>query len=469
MASVLDPEHATALPQERQPRGAPLPPSTEAASSWQGDGSRTYLAGEPTWYTEPIRRAWHRLFAPLHAGLMRAYHWFVQHTFIPIGLPVRWQQRGFGYVAAVLAAIVATTTMQGVERLLPMFAFPDALSFLIIALVALTWGAGPSIVATFLSGLLIKILIIPFRPGRFFSWRSLAELAVFFAVGIATSIIASQTERARRHAEQVSHSLEQEREQTRAIHAQSIRRLDDFMGTASHELRTPLAVIKGNAQNAIRRLQAIIEQHADRDPNLHEQLASLVAMLQRSDRQVARINRLVADLVDVSRIEANRLLLEVELCDLIQIARDTVEELRLIMPERRILYDIGNLATIPLRADVHRVSQVIYNLLTNALKYSGEDQPVVVTVQLDQADNSQMALVSVRDHGIGLALSEQQHIWDRFAHNEGTRVVSGSRIGLGIGLYISRTIIEAHHGNYGLTSTKDVGSLFWFALPFAEP
>jgi signal transduction histidine kinase len=112
-------------------------------------------------------------------------------------------------------------------------------------------------------------------------------------------------------------------------------------------------------------------------------------------------------------------------------------------------------------ADAERIGQVVTNFLTNALKYSPEDRPVGVGLRMSGG----WARVSVRDAGPGIALDEQERIWQRFQRIEGIEVQSGTSVGLGLGLYIARTAIERHRGQIGVSSAPGKGSTFWFALP----
>src|SRR5438105_4756644 len=98
--------------------------------------------------------------------------------------------------------------------------------------------------------------------------------------------------------------------------------------------------------------------------------------------------------------------------------------------------------------DAARIRQVVTNYLTNALKYSPAHRPVVLSVSRDAS----MARVAVRDEGPGLPAPAQEHVWERFYRVEGIEVQSGSSVGLGLGLYISKTIIERHHGQVGVQS-----------------
>jgi signal transduction histidine kinase len=119
---------------------------------------------------------------------------------------------------------------------------------------------------------------------------------------------------------------------------------------------------------------------------------------------------------------------------------------------------------VAVMADASRIEQVVTNYLSNALKYSREDRPVVVRLDVD----GETARVAVRDEGIGVAPAEQASIWDRFHRAAGVTIQSGSDVGIGIGLHICKTIIDGHHGQVGAFSVPGQGSTFWFTLPLAS-
>ncbi|HEU5378319.1 MAG TPA: HAMP domain-containing sensor histidine kinase [Ktedonobacteraceae bacterium] len=171
--------------------------------------------------------------------------------------------------------------------------------------------------------------------------------------------------------------------------------------------------------------------------------------------------RLINDLLDVSRITTKTLKLSPERCDLISIVRQTVEDLRAIAPERSLLLALPEHAVVPVLADGARISQVVTNYVTNALRYSSSDQPVHIglTIQED------VARVWVRDQGPGISEEAQTQMWQRFQQVEEVPVLSGSGKGLGLGLYICQTLIEQHQGAVGVESTPGEGSTFWFTLP----
>ena len=260
-----------------------------------------------------------------------------------------------------------------------------------------------------------------------------------------------------------------EREQTEA-RAREIapldtqERMDEFLGIVSHELRTPMTTIKGNLQLAkIRLKHARRGLPADNTP-LQDNLAEIEMLLDRAERQVNTQNRLVRDLMDVSRTQTTQLELQQEICDLITIVSDAVQDLRNAAPARTIHTLLPAEETLPIFADAERIGQAVSNYLTNALKYSPADRPVEVRLEKEGT----MARLAVRDQGPGLSPSEQERVWERFYQAEGVRRQGGFSIGLGLGLHICRIIIEQHQGQVGVESTKGEGSTFWFTLPLAE-
>ncbi len=240
-------------------------------------------------------------------------------------------------------------------------------------------------------------------------------------------------------------------------------RMDEFLGITSHELRTPLTTIKGNVQLARLRLTHLERRALQNNPDAKSELEEIYTMLNRAERQVNVQNRLIRDLMDISRIQVGKLELNKELCNLTSIVVDTVEDLRSTSPTRTILLTLQEHTTIPVIADSERISQVLSNFLTNALKYSPPDRPIHVSLELQGQD----ARVAVRDEGPGLTPEERERVWERFYKVEGVRGQKGFSAGLGLGLHICRAVMEEHQGEVGVESTKGAGSTFWFTLPLA--
>ncbi len=237
------------------------------------------------------------------------------------------------------------------------------------------------------------------------------------------------------------------------------RRMDDFLGMASHELKTPVTTIKGNIQLVSRRFGTILNTLSD--PTLLSTTQLALELLDRADKQVDRLTRLVNDLLDISRIQANKLTLRTTHCDLIDLAIETIHEQQQINKKRMINLEIETTSKVTVIADADRLRQVMTNYISNALKYSPVDQPIAVHLCLKEGD----VIFEVRDKGPGIAQEEQEMIWERFYRIPGREALGVSSGGLGMGLHICKTIIERHHGQVGIISEEGKGSSFWFSLP----
>ena len=235
--------------------------------------------------------------------------------------------------------------------------------------------------------------------------------------------------------------------------------METFLGIAGHELKTPLTSMKLSLQVAERRMRRLVQ----RETVVATDLAPSLDHLAQSLRQVERLDRLVNELLDVSRVRVGKLDLHLEPADLAAIVREAVEQQRQVNPERTLLLHLPTDLALPVVVDADRLGQVVTNYLTNALKYSPTYCPVTVGLDVD----ARQAKVWVRDEGPGLPPEEQERIWERFHRVKGIEVQSGSGIGLGLGLYICRTIIERHQGQVGVESELGQGSTFWFTVPLA--
>jgi signal transduction histidine kinase len=240
---------------------------------------------------------------------------------------------------------------------------------------------------------------------------------------------------------------------------EATRQMEMFLGIVSHELKTPLTTLTLYHQLAARRLRSF--QCQDPPVDVPKLLAQLGEQHLAAQVQLARVNQLVNDLLDVSCIQEGRLTFRLAPLDLAACVQAVVEEQRQIVPERNICLHLAVEGAVSVSADAARIEQVIMNYLSNALKYSPEDGRVEVGVQVED----QHGRVWVRDQGPGLPPIEHKRIWERFHRAPGIEVQSGSGIGLGLGLHISKTIIEQHQGQVGVDSAPGEGSTFWFTLP----
>ncbi len=244
------------------------------------------------------------------------------------------------------------------------------------------------------------------------------------------------------------------------------KRKDEFISMASHELRTPLTGIMGNLQMAERRLKRLLGQEEEASEEEQKGLTEDIALrIARALSQVKVQSRMIDDLLDATRIQARKLRLSLEPCNLLHIVREVISDSRVLLPQRTITLSLPDQAEIPVVVDAMRIGQVMHNFLTNALKYSPETEPVAVGVCLE----GDHVRVWVRDAGPGLSQEVQQRIWDRFYQKPGGKGGKGVDGGdLGLGLYISQVLIREHGGSVGVQSALGDGSTFWFTLPLAS-
>lgn len=249
---------------------------------------------------------------------------------------------------------------------------------------------------------------------------------------------------------------------TELVLRETVRRMDEFIGITGHELQTPMTTIKGNLQLVSRRL-AQLSENAAQYPEFHATISSMQTALERVERQVRVQGRLVNDLLDISRLQANGLELHLAPCNVITIVHEAVDDQRTIAPMRTISLQTRE-EELPIHADADRIGQVITNYLSNALKYSIASQPVVIAVTKE----GHRVRVAVTDRGQGLTPQQQKQIWERFYRAEGITVQSGTGVNLGLGLYICGQLIQRQGGEVGVESSPGQGSTFWFTLPLVE-
>ncbi len=231
-------------------------------------------------------------------------------------------------------------------------------------------------------------------------------------------------------------------------------RLEDmqntFVSIVSHELQTPVAIIKSYAATLAR-----------------EDASWPIETIQRVSRNIEeecdRLHRLISDLLDLTRIQAGRVAMRVGSVDVAQLASEVVDQLAPRAPRHSLRASFA--PTFPLiRGDADQLRRALFNLIQNAVKYSPDGGEVLVAGEVRSLDGQPWAVVRVIDHGIGIPAGEQERIFERF-HRSDTRL-SRSTAGVGLGLYITRSIVEGHGGRIWADSAgQGRGSVFTITLP----
>ena len=267
-----------------------------------------------------------------------------------------------------------------------------------------------------------------YAPNRFHAHD--VELVGLVADRIAIAIDNAKLFDAARRAENVAAEAES-----------AVRMRDEFLSVAAHELKTPLTAAKTAAQ---------LLGRSFRGSTLTPTQARA---LETVDKQIGKLARLASQLLDTVRLESKQLPLDTGAIDLVQIVRDAAEQAQ--ATTERHTFTLDTPKKLIIRGDAMRLEQVLTNLFDNAMKFSPDGGPIETTVK----EAPTTATITVRDHGIGVARDDQAKLFDQFyqAHP--------NRSGLGLGLYISRHIVERHGGTMYAEQPQGAGTRFVISLP----
>jgi PAS domain S-box-containing protein len=221
-------------------------------------------------------------------------------------------------------------------------------------------------------------------------------------------------------------------------------RKSDFIGMVSHELKTPLTSLNAIIQVA----NAKLRNSSD---------AFLTGAMEKANVQVKRMTGMINGFLNVSRLDAGKILIDKQEFSLDDLVREIIDETKLIVNTHRI--SLTKCVSIKINADMDKISSVITNLISNAVKYS--PRGTVIEIACDLQD--EMAVFSVKDQGMGIKPADLAHIFDRYyrVESDDTRRIAG----FGIGLYLSAEIIKRHDGVLWADSEIGKGSAFYFSLP----
>jgi signal transduction histidine kinase len=238
---------------------------------------------------------------------------------------------------------------------------------------------------------------------------------------------------------------------TSAELARAIRAREHFISIASHELRTPLAPLRLQVQRLLRGMKRT-------DGNLPPEMIQEALVV--VDRQVERLTSLLENVLDLTRLRTGRLPLAPEDVDLAVVVDEVAISMRDAMAQAGCSLLVERRGSTRGFWDRGRIGQVVTNLLVNAMQHGGGG-PIEVTVE----GTHDVTTVVVRDHGPGVSQSDRERIFGRFEHTAAPPDARAPGLGLGLGLYIAREIVEAHRGTIGVDSSPRGGAAFRFELP----
>lgn len=224
-------------------------------------------------------------------------------------------------------------------------------------------------------------------------------------------------------------------------------RKNDFIGMVSHELKTPLTSLNALLQVASRKLQ-------------DSQDSFLASAMEKSNVQVKRMTTMINGFLNISRLESGKILIDKQRFDMEELIGEVTEEISITVTSHVI--NFTPCQPVMVNADRDKISSVISNLVSNAVKYSPKGKHIEIKCELQD----QNVIVSVKDEGMGIKPQDMDMIFDRYYRVESAHTQHIS--GFGIGLYLSAEIIRQHHGEISVDSESGVGSVFYFSLPLNQ-
>jgi signal transduction histidine kinase len=366
-----------------------------------------------------------------------------------------WKRPTVGYILSIplVASLLGITLM--IQNSLTKIYFPGSLLILSVLFAAFIWGVGPALFALVLSSMALDYFFIP--PESQFDLHTLhgsIQILPYAISGLIVAIITAQRETARLQAlaaQQDAQEAAEELEESNKKLQEASNLKDRFLSIASHELKTPITTIRGLTQLVLRRLS--------KQQELSPEMEDMKKTWEKINEQTTRLTALIDELLDVSSIRAGKMVLHKQACDLVQMCRDLIEDQQLLTGRPITLETTSE--HMPIYADCERLGQVIVNLLSNAIKYSPKESPIEVRL-CQQSDTLYIVVV---DYGKGIPPDQQGRIFETFYRAPDAQ---SSAKGLGLGLAITKDIVERHNGHIWCESKPGQGSTFIVKLPLNQ-
>jgi signal transduction histidine kinase len=360
----------------------------------------------------------------------------------------RWQV-ALGYLAVlpmVAITLLLTYALQGAVRDLTL---RSGVLVLAIAIVALLWGWGPALLLTFLGvAVLDYFVIMPHGELSVMAWPEVLQLLPYCLAGIVIGLLSSLRDRGWI----AEHEQAQKLAEANQKLENEVQLRDRFLSMTSHELKTPITSIRMQSQL----LQRQLKKQGAADGNSSN--ASTLQALSRIDERTEALTCMIDELLDFSRTQQHQGTWKSELLDMNALCQEVVEDQRLVTG--RTIQLQSSPASASVWGDAQHLARVVSNLVSNANKYSPATEPIEVAVER----RARQVIVQVRDHGQGIDQDQLAHIFEPFYRTPDAQ--SSTTGGLGLGLAISKQIVDFYQGQIWCESEKGRGSAFFVAMPF---
>lgn len=218
----------------------------------------------------------------------------------------------------------------------------------------------------------------------------------------------------------------------------------DLLANVGHDLKTPLTMIKAYAE-MIKDFENMSIQKRNENLNI---------IIEETDR----LNVLVSDILDLSKLQANTYELKIEEFDLDKLIKNVLKKYYILIDSEGYEFIYENEEPIMVKGDIKRIEQVIYNLINNAINYTGDDKKIYIEL----VNNKKKVIVKIRDTGKGIKKEDIKYIWNKYYHNE--KKHKRNAFGTGLGLSIVKTILDSHNYKYGVDSKVNKGTTFYFEI-----